>query len=104
LSARSEVTLDILPWTSGKLGLGPGRARLVEPIQGDTLQSLLARLAERIPAFDEWVYDAADARVQEHCTVLVNGRAFEALGGLTQLLNPGDELTILPGFSGGSDA
>ena len=104
-STRSEVTLDVLPWTSGKLGLGPGRARLVESLApGDTIRSLLARLAQRVDGFAEWVYDPADERVHEHCTLLVNGRAFEGLGGLSRTLEPGDELTILPGFSGGSDA
>jgi molybdopterin converting factor small subunit len=101
-SVRSEVTLEVLPWTSGKLGLGPGKARLVESFRaGDTLESLLSRLAERIPAFGEWVYDAPERRVHEHCTLLVNGRAHEGQGGLTRPLAPGDELTILPGFSGG---
>lgn len=97
-----RITLDVLPWTSGRLGLGPGRARLSEPIRtGETLGELLARLAGRLPGFDEWVYDPTDRRVHEHCTLLVNGRAFEGLGGLDRALDPGDELTILPGFSGG---
>jgi molybdopterin converting factor small subunit len=96
------VVLDILPWTSGKLGLGPGRARLVEPIApSHTLERLLLDLAGRIPGFEEWVYDAPERRVHEHCTLLVNGRAFEGQGGLARPLVPGDELTILPGFSGG---
>ena len=96
------MTLDILPWTSGKLGLGPGKARLVEPIEeGESLGGLLARLSDRIPGFAEWVYDPPEARVHEHCTLLVNGRAFEGHGGLARSLEPGDELTILPGFSGG---
>jgi molybdopterin converting factor small subunit len=104
-STPSSVTLDILPWTSGKLGLGPGKARLTEPlVADDTVQSLLTRLSARVVGFDEWVYDPADQRVHEHCTLLVNGRAFEGLGGLDLKLQPGDELTILPGFSGGSDA
>ena len=96
------MTLDVLPWTSGKLGLGPGKARLVEPLHaGDTIESLLIRLATRVPGFDEWVYDAPERRIHEHCTLLVNGRAFEGQGGLARKLDPGDELTILPGFSGG---
>jgi molybdopterin converting factor small subunit len=101
-SAPSEVRLAILPWTSSKLGLGPGRADLVQPIlAGDTLETFLARLCASIPHFDEWVYDAPERRVHEHCTLLVNGRAFEGQGGLARQLEPGDELTILPGFSGG---
>ena len=98
----NEVTLDVLPWTSGKLGLGPGKARLTEPLEpGDTVESLLERLRQRIPGFEEWVYDAPERRVHEHCTLLVNGRAFEGLGGLAARLQAGDHLTILPGFSGG---
>src|SRR5437867_9195249 len=97
------VELTILPWTSGKLGLGPGKARLSEPIAaGETVESLLERLSERLPGFVEWVYDRPERRVHEHCTLLVNGRAFEGLGGLAAELRPGDELTILPGFSGGA--
>jgi molybdopterin converting factor small subunit len=99
------VTLEILPWTSGKLGLGPGKARLTEPVgPGETIESLLGRLNERISGFDEWVYDASEHRIHEHCTLLVNGRAFEGLGGLAASVRSGDLLTILPGFSGGSDA
>jgi len=52
--------------------------------------------------FVEWVYDRPERRVHEHCTVLVNGRAFEGLDGLATELGPGDELTILPGFAGGA--
>src|SRR5207245_2384740 len=70
------VTLDVLPWTSGKLGLGPGKARLSEPLApGDTLESLLERQRARIPGFEEWVYDARERRIHEHCTLLVNGQA-----------------------------
>jgi molybdopterin converting factor small subunit len=76
--------------------------RLSEPIAvGDTVESLLDRLADRLPGFVEWVYDRPERRVHEHCTLLVNGRAFEGLGGLGLALRGGDELTILPGFSGG---
>ena len=100
--SRLTVTLEVLPWTSGKLGLGPGKATLVEPIAaGETIESLLARLEARLPGFGEWVYDAPEHRVHEHCTLLVNGRAFEGVGGLSAHLAPGDLLTVLPGFSGG---
>lgn len=94
--------MTVLPWTSTRLGLGPGRATLTETVEpGEPLQRLLERLATRLPGFVEWVYDLPEQRIHEHCTVLVNGRAFERLGGLDMPLEPGDELTILPGFSGG---
>ncbi|HZQ98530.1 MAG TPA: hypothetical protein VFC93_06915 [Chloroflexota bacterium] len=97
-----DVTLDVLPWTSEKLGLGPGKARLTRPLlPGDTIESLLSRLCDEIPGFVEWVYDRPERRVHEHCTLLVNGRAFEGQGGLARPLVAGDELTVLPGFSGG---
>jgi molybdopterin converting factor small subunit len=76
--------------------------RLHEPLlAGDTVESILDRLADRLPGFVEWVYDRPERRVHEHCTLLVNGRAFEGLGGLGLELRHGDGLTILPGFSGG---
>lgn len=97
-----SVTLEILPWTSGKLGLGPGTARLVEAVDpGETVASLLDRLVDRVPGFAEWVYDRPERRVHEHCTLLLNGRAYEGLGGLRAPVRPGDRLTVLPGFSGG---
>jgi molybdopterin converting factor small subunit len=102
MTEPQTITLQILPWTSGKLGLGPGRAELLEPLHpGDTIETLFTRLCARVPGFDEWVYDAPERRVHEHCTLLVNGRAFEGQGGLARPLEPGDELTVLPGFSGG---
>jgi molybdopterin converting factor small subunit len=99
---EGRVTLEILPWTSGKLGLGPGKAVVTEPVRdGETVESLLERLTDRLAAFEEWVYDRPERRVHEHCTLLLNGRAFEGLGGLAAPVRPGDLLTILPGFSGG---
>ena len=96
------MKLVILPWTSGKLGLGPGRAELIEAVRpGDTIASLFERLCDRISGFEEWVYDRPEARVHEHCTLLVNGLAFEGQGGLARHLTDADELTILPGFAGG---
>ncbi len=98
------VAVTILPWTSGKLGLGPGKAVVTEPVAaGEMLEALLDRLADRLSGFVEWVYDRPERRVHEHCTILVNGRAAEGLGGLAAPIAPGDEITILPGFSGGAE-
>ncbi|MBM4418358.1 MAG: MoaD/ThiS family protein [Chloroflexi bacterium] len=101
--ADDLVTVTILPWTSGKLGLGPGRAILTESVvEPDTLGALLERLADRLPGFVEWVYDRPEGRVHEHCTILVNGRAAEGFGGVAAPIAAGDQVTILPGFSGGA--
>lgn len=98
------MTLTILPWTSGKLGLGPGKALLREAIgEDETIESLLSRLTDRIAGFEEWVYDRPERRIHEHCTLLVNGRAHEGIGGLAAPLRDGDEVTVLPGFAGGAD-
>ena len=94
------MTVDVLPWTTEKLGLGRGRKRLTEPL-APTLEELLDRMADRIPGFVEWVYDRPERRIHEHCTLLLNGLAIEAQGGLAAKLKAGDELTVLPGFSGG---
>ena len=96
------VTPDILPWTSGKLGLGPGKARLIRQVGiSDTIGSLLNSLAIELDGFDEWVYSPTEVRVHEHCTLLLNGRAFEGVGGLSARVHPGDVIAVLPGFSGG---
>ena len=103
MGAGRAVSIDVLPWTSGKLGLGPGKARLTPSVApGETIETLLSRLCDELPGFEEWVYDRPERRVHEHCTLLVNGRAFEGQGGLDRPLAPGDELTVLPGFSGGA--
>jgi molybdopterin converting factor small subunit len=104
MSANGEtVELEYFSWLAkeligadekGKtvtLGLPPER----------TVRSLLATLAADSPRFAELVYDPAEQRLKEYATLIVNGRTIELAGGLDAPLKPGDQLLLLPGFSGG---
>ena len=68
---------------------------------GTTVRELLARLADESPKFAELVYERADDRLKEYAALILNGQTIELAGGLDRKLEPGDQLLLLPGFSGG---
>jgi hypothetical protein len=47
------------------------------------------------------IYDPSSRRVAEHVELVVNGRIYELVGGLTYKLNEGDTITLFPGYAGG---
>jgi len=98
-----QVTIEVLAWLRPKLGYqDAAKVILASDIAADeTVGSLFARLAAESPGFGEHVYAAAEDRVHEHVTVLLNGRAVELVGGTRARLADGDRLVLLPGFAGG---
>ena len=97
------VTIEVLAWLRPKLGYAESAkvalSREVPP--GETVGSLFAHLAAEVPGFGEHVYSAAEDRVYEHVTVLLDGRAVELVGGTGAPLADGSQLTLLPAFAGG---
>ncbi len=68
---------------------------------GETLGRLLERLVNERAPFGE-IYDPATRRVAEHVELVVNGRIYELVGGLTYTLHDADTVTVFPGYAGGA--
>ncbi len=98
------VTIEVLAWLRPKLGYPEGEKVVLERevAPGESVGSLFARLAAEVPGFGEHVYAAAEDRVYEHVTVLLDGRAVELVGGTRAPLSDGSRLILLPGFAGGA--
>jgi molybdopterin converting factor small subunit len=101
---QQTVKLEYYSWLAKELkGVGErGTTEHVAIEDGTTVRDLLARLAGESPKFAELVYDRADDRLKEYAALIVNGQTIELAGGLGRRLEPGDQLLLLPGFSGGA--
>jgi molybdopterin converting factor small subunit len=97
------VTVEVLFWLKGRLGYADdGEATLaLEIAPGESVGSLLARLAADRAGFAEHVFDVARGLPYDHVVVLLNRQAVELKGGMDAVLTQGDELALLPGFAGG---
>lgn len=101
---QRTVSLEYYSWIGTELK-GAEERGITEylPIEdGMTVRDLLARLSDESPKFAELVYDRADDRLKEYAALILNGQTIELAGGLDRRLEPGDELLLLPGFSGGA--
>jgi molybdopterin converting factor small subunit len=107
--ANGTITLEYYSWLRKELGLADeepkdreGSTVTTIPLRdGTTVRSLLAELAAGSERYERLVYDLEGQRLREYVTLIVNGRVVELAGGLDRELEPGDELLLLPGFSGG---
>ena len=68
---------------------------------GETIRTLLGRLAGRYPRFGQIVFDAKSKNLSEEVSLFLNGRRLELLDGLETKLKDGDVLSLLPFISGG---
>lgn len=109
MNARSEassaaVRVEILPWLSQRVDPGcDGALKLTMSFApGETVGGLLAQLAARYPGFAASVFDQAHGCLHEYANVVINDRLLEAQGGLDAPLEDGDEIVIVPAYSGGS--
>ena len=100
---RPVVVLECYSWLCRELGMATGdRGRVEVPFaSGETVQQVLDRLAAESEPFARHVFDRDMGRVKESVAVLLNGRHLDLTGGIGATLHPGDEVLILPGFSGG---
>jgi molybdopterin converting factor small subunit len=94
---RKELGLD-----AGEAGKGEGSTLTTIPLVPDaTVRAWLEENAAASEAFERLVYDTDGRRMREFVALILNGRVIELAGGLDRKLEPGDELLLLPGFSGG---
>ena len=101
---QQTVSLEYYSWIGTQIK-GAEERGVTEHLaieDGMTVRELLARLSDESPKFAELVYDRADDRLKEYATLILNGQTIELVGGLDRRLEPGDELLLLPGFSGGA--
>ena len=100
---NGTVQLEYYSWLGKELiGAGERGKTITLPLPAEgTVRVLLTGLAADSAKFRELVYDPADARLKEYATLILNGRTIELAGGLDAPLQAGDELLLLPGFSGG---
>ena len=98
------VSLEYYSWMASQLkGAGERGTTDQLPIEDDTtVRELLGRLSDESPKFAELVYDRASDRLKEYAALILNGQTIELAGGLDRRLEPGDQLLLLPGFSGGA--
>jgi hypothetical protein len=90
------VSLEVRSLTIGAAGPDAEASQWQEPFaSGETLGRLLERLVVQQPAFRE-VYDPTTRRVARQVDLLINGRIYELVGGLTYTLHDGDRLTVSP--------
>jgi len=101
---QQTITLEYYSWIAKELkGVGErGTTDRLTIQAGTTVRDLLARLAAESPKFAELVYDRASDRLKEYAALILNGQTIELAGGLDRVLEPGDALLLLPGFSGGA--
>jgi molybdopterin converting factor small subunit len=98
------VSLEYYSWMATQLkGVGErGTTDQLAIDDGTTVRDLLARLSDDSPKFAELVYDREDDRLKEYAALILNGQTIELAGGLDRRLEAGDQLLLLPGFSGGA--
>ena len=100
---QQTVSLEYYSWIATQLK-GAGERGTTDHLaikDGTTVRALLARLADESPKFAELVYDRSDDRLKEYAALILNGQTIELAGGLDRTLEAGDQLLLLPGFSGG---
>jgi molybdopterin converting factor small subunit len=109
MADSGSITLEYYGWLRKDLGIddgstsgGEGSTVTTIPLWPDaTVRALLEGKAAESDDFERLVYDLEGRRVREFVALIVNGRVIELAGGLDRKLEPGDELLLLPGFSGG---
>ena len=98
----STAPVEIVGWPTRFVG-GDGAARKVFEEQlppGTTVRSLLKGLSTRFPELDEALWHGAG--LGEHIEVLINDAVLGVDHDLDSKLSPGDRVTLLAQFMGGS--
>jgi molybdopterin synthase sulfur carrier subunit len=72
----------------------------VDVASGDTLRTVLQKLAARHPALGEKLLDA-EGNLRSSIHVLINGRSVRYLDGLDSSIREDDRLSLFPAVGGG---
>jgi len=96
----AKVRLEF--WMADRLGLDqPGPLILEEPLEeGESLRSLLTRLAGRIESFAEAVFDPRTQSLSSEISLLLNNH-IDLPQGMDTKLKEGDRILFLPILAGG---
>jgi len=98
-SPRVELRLWLKDWPGWNQA---GPIILQEPIEeGETLRSVLNRLAERVPQFKETIFDPMTQSISDEVALVINDR-FQSLSlGLEIKMQDGDRILLFPYLAGG---
>jgi len=95
----NEVKVEISPWLSHALGK-KSKITLREKIRnGDSLRSVLERLAVRHEGFGATIYDIQRGTVYDPVVIFVNNRPISR--DLKVTIQGGDTIAVTPFYSGG---
>jgi molybdopterin converting factor small subunit len=96
------VSVELVSWITKFVGGdGSGRRVLDEPLTpGATVRTVLAGLSARYPALHEALWHGD--QLGEHIEVLVNDAVLDVTHTLDSPLQPGDRISLLGQFMGGS--
>ena len=99
----STATVRLEFWISDRLGESqPGPVIREEPLEaGDSLRTLLTRLAERSRAFAEAVFDLKTQSLSSEVLILINDHVGNVTHGLETRIKEGDGIKFLPILGGG---
>ena len=104
MAGAPAVTVEVTSWATKFVGGdGTGQRRFEEPLaSGATVRSVLSGLTARYPELNEHVWNGRE--LGEHLEVLVNDAVLGIDHELDSVVKAGDRITLLPQFTGGSDA
>ncbi len=90
-------------WTAGPPGrTQSGPMMMEEEIQeGESLRSLLSRLAGRLPHLPDPIFDSETQTLSSEVAVVINDRLNHFSQGLETKLKDGDRIFIFPYLAGG---
>ncbi len=98
-----KTTVELEFWIGDRLGWKqPGPIRQAEPlVEGESLRTLLTRLAERSADFAEAVFDPGTQALSSEVLILINEHIQNVAQGLETRLQDGDRIKFLPILAGG---
>jgi molybdopterin synthase sulfur carrier subunit len=77
-----------------------GKEVQVDVQQGESVHDMLQNLIEQFPNFESELFDA-QGNLQRHVHVFVNGKNIIHGDGLATVLQPSDEVALIPPVGGG---
>jgi len=99
----NQLKVDLQFWMGDRIGWNkPGPLRMEVPIEeGESLRSLLNRLARQVEHFDEAVFDPRSQSLSSEAAIVINDHVGNLPQGLETKLKDGDRILFLPILAGG---